>query len=198
MGLRYAAAKDYACSFRDISIVELCKRPMYAGITVQRMQRWCRKDGWVEHRRTFREEYRKAMEKAIGNQLVQTRLELMKRGEKGLDMLFGKLIPDDPEKQLEPSSLESLANATRQFWDKVIEEKEALADAIMPEPIAVQQTDQALPAVRPQLSQAESRAAALTVVRMRREEIRAAARAEEEKEREGEEKPHMRVIDGEK
>jgi hypothetical protein len=173
---------------------------MYAGITVQRMQRWCRKDGWVEHRRTFREEYRKAMEKAIGNQLVQTRLKLMKRGEKGLDMLFGKLIPEDPEQALEPSSLESLANATRQFWSKVIEEKEALADAIMPEPIAVQQIDQALPApaVKPQLSQAESRAAALTVVRMRREEIRAAARAEEKKDREGEEKPHMRVIDGEK
>lgn len=197
LGLRYAAGKDYACTFRDISVAELAQRPMYAGLDVRRMQYWCQQDGWVEHRRLFREDYRKAMEKAIGTQLVQTRLEYMKRGERGLNMLFGKLVPEDEDAvPLEPTSLEGLANATRQFWDQVIKEKEKLADAIMPEPI-VQEGERTLPSVRPQLSQAEARAAALTIVRMRREQVRAALKSEEEQVVEAE-KPHMRVIDGEK
>lgn len=199
VGLRYAAAKDYACTFKDVSVAELCQRPMYAGISQRTMERWCTEDGWVEHRRAFREEYRKGIEKAIGTQLVQTRLEYMKRGEEALDRLFNKLVPKDEQDMMEPTSLESLVNATRQFWDKVIEEKEKLADAIMPEPIAVQQSENYVPAVRPQLSQSEARAAALTIVRMRRDQIRAALKAEEAATKgEEPEKPHMRVIDGEK
>lgn len=181
-GLRYAAGKDYACTFENVTVQELCERPMYQGIDVKKMQNWCTVDGWVEHRREFREQYRRAMQKAIGNQLVQTRLALMKRGEKGLDRLFKKLVPEDEAEMLEPSSLEALANATRQFWNQVIQEKEALADAIMPASIAVQDSGAALPMVRPELSQSEARAAALTIVRMRREEQRAALVKKMEKE----------------
>ena len=181
VGLRYAAAKDYACTFKDVSVAELCQRPMYAGISQRTMERWCTEDGWVEHRRAFREEYRKGIEKAIGTQLVQTRLEYMKRGEEALDRLFNKLVPKDEQDLMDPTSLESLA------------------DAIMPEPIAVQQSENYVPAVRPQLSQSEARAAALTIVRMRRDQIRAALKAEEAATKgEEPEKPHMRVIDGEK
>lgn len=196
-GLRYAAGKDYICTFTNVSIEELLERPMYRGIPQSTMGYWCKADGWVERRREFREQYRKAMDKAIVSQLVQTRYHYMKKGEKALEMLFGKLIPQEEDFQLEPTSLEALANATRQWWDKVIEEKEKLADAIMPEPIAAQQGDSA-PTVRPQLSQAEARAAALTVVRMRRDEIRASLKAQEAEQPAEEKKPHMRVIDGEK
>lgn len=194
-GLRYAAGKDYACTFENVTVQELCERPMYRGIGVKTMANWCTVDGWVEHRREFREQYRKAMQRAIGSQLVQTRLELMKRGEKGLDRLFKKLVPEDEDEMLEPSSLESLANATRQFWNQVIQEKQALADAIMPAPI-VQESGEALPMVKPQLSQSEARAAALTIVRMRREQLRAAM-GKDEQPKEAQAKEGL-VIDGER
>lgn len=196
-GLRYAAGKDYVCTFKNVSLQELCQRPMYRGIPERTMGYWCKADGWVERRRAFREEYRKALDKAIVSQLVQTRHHYMKKGEKTLEMLFDKLIPENEEFQLEPTSLEALANATRQWWDKLIEEKEKLADAIMPEPIVAQQ-EGTTSVVRPQLSQAEARAAALTVVRMRRDEIRASLKAQEAEQPAEEKKPHMRVIDGEK
>lgn len=197
LGLRYAAGKDYICTFRDISVAELSEWPMYRRISIRNMENWCNADKWVERRRAWREEYRQAMEKAIGTELVRTRLKYMKRGEKVLGMLFDQLMPegDDPE-LLQPTSLESMANATRQFWAKVVEEKEKLADAIMPEAVAMQ-PDKALPALKPQLSQEEARAAALTIVRMRREQIRAAM-ADDEKKEGADQKPHMRVIEGEK
>lgn len=202
LGLRYAAGRDYACTFRNLSIEELAKRPMYVegGVNVKTMQYWCRVDGWVAHRRAFQEEYRSAIERALASQIVMTRKEYLDKGKQGLDLLFAKFLPEDPELQLEPTSLEALANATRQFWDKYIDEAEKLADTIVPESVAAQQqTETALPTVKPQLSQAEAKAAALTVVRMRREEQRAALRAKEAQEGTGEEEaPHMRVIQGEK
>lgn len=199
LGLRYAAGRDYVCTFRDVSVAELAQRPMYRGINVRRMQHWCGIDNWVEKRREWREEYRKAMERAIGTQLIQTRREYMKRAEGVLDMLMGKLLPEEEGAvMLEPSSLESLANATRQWWRELIEEKKELADAILPEPIAVQAAD-TTSIVKPELSQEETRAAAAVIVRMRRERMRAALEANQaKKEGEEEQKPHMRVIDGEK
>lgn len=200
MGLRYAAGKDYVCTFKDISVTELAQRPMYRAINVRRMQNWCAVDNWVERRRAWREEYRKAMERAIGTQLIQTRREYMKRAEDVLNMLFGKLLPEGEEGavMLEPTSLESLTSATRQWWRELIEEKKELADAILPEPIAAQGAD-TTSIVKPELSQDETRAAALTIVRMRRDRMRAAVEAERAKEEgEEEQKPHMRVIDGEK
>ena len=199
MDLRYAASKDYAYTFRDISIAELCRHPRYAHISPRTMERWCAEDGWVEMRRAFRDEYRKEMEKAIGTQIVQARLAYTKLGDELLDDSFKRLLTKDKKKLLEVKSREGLMRATVMLWDRTIAEKEKLADAIMPEPIAHQQSEHYTPAVQPQLTKEEAREAALTIVRMRREQIRARIKQEMAAEQgEEPEKPHMRVIDGEK
>jgi hypothetical protein len=196
--LRYSAGRYYATDADNMcSLLELSKLPMYSMVSLSALTRWCADDGWVERRRQFIENLNKKYESKLGTALVQARLNQLKKTEDVIDRVFKTLVTKAKDQVLEANSLEGAANAYARLCVVLDDQREKLADAVMPEPIAVQQQAQ-LPAVRPRLSMEESRAAALTIVRMRREETRAALRAEEAEKSEEEEKPHMRVIEGEK
>lgn len=198
--LRMMAGKDYATDMSQRSIAELQRTPLYEIVPLDTMQRWSAQDGWVEKRRVFFDGVRKKAEEKLGTALAQSELEQLKKDQQILDDAFNRLVTKAKAKVLEANSWEGAVRAYVALAQMVTERRIRVADLVIPEPAAsLQSQDHMLPVVRPRLSQEEAAAAALTIVRMRRDEMRAAMRSEEEAESGVEEKkPHMRLIEGKK
>ena len=196
--IRYSAGRYYVTDADKMcSLDDMARMPMFSMVSRSTLAHWSAEDGWVERRRQFIDNLNKKYASKLGTALVQARLSALKKTEAVAERLFDALISKAKHQILEANSLEGAANAYARLCVVLDDQREKLADAVMPEPIAVQQTENMLPTVRPRLSLEESRAAALTIVRMRREEMRAAMR-QSDAEKQGEEGPPMRVIEGEK
>jgi len=196
--LRALAGEKYITDMDQGSIADWQRTPLFQIIPLETMQRWSAQDGWVEKRRVFFDSIRKRAEAKLGTVLAQARFEQLKESRKVKDVAFNLIVKKGKKAVLEAKSMEGMINAYTKLIQVIDEQSEKLADMVLPEPAAsLEGSDTMLPVVRPRLSQEEAAAAALTIVRMRREEMRAAMRSEEA-EKKGEVAPHMRVIDGEK
>lgn len=175
--------------------------PMCQIVTMDTMNRWAAVDGWVERRRQFLDKLNRRAESRMANAVFRARLEDLKKREQLMRLAEQRLNPQSPEQALPSNSFEALLNAYTRLGTEVDEMREKLADVVTPGVLAATETAEESPSqrarVRPQLDEQEARAAAATILSLRRQKHRAALRAAEAAAEE-EEPANLRVIKGEK
>jgi len=196
--LRYAAGRHYATDFENMcSVEDMTKIPMFSVVPEATLRYWCARDGWVERRKDFLESVRKKEEHVVGTALVQARIHQLAKTQDIMDKAYD-LVMVRARKKLAAHSMEGVMNAYARLCQLSDDQREKLATSLFPDAAEGQpQTQPLSTSMKPRLSVEEQRAAALVIVRMRREEIRAALRAEED-EKSGTETPHIRVVEGER
>lgn len=193
--LRYAAACDYESSIDGISLAQLHKNPMYAKVPDSTFTYWSVNDHWVDRRKAFIAKLQARAAEKVGNALIQERLRQLKKSQSLLENSYD-LLDKKGKARVKPHTREGLINATVKLQTMVDEQQVKLSELILPEPMSLK-SGSSSPAIQPQLSQAEAKAAAMVIVKMRRDEMRVALQKKAEKSGESD-PPHMRVIKGDK
>lgn len=98
---------EYVYHPRGISFNQLANNPDLGNINQMTVNMWAKKDRWVERRRKFIELVRRRVERDIASQIVQRRVETLKRLEKMHHDLTEKI-----EKEMLTVPLKSLEGAT--------------------------------------------------------------------------------------
>lgn len=169
--LRLVARAFYCFEHPDISLAQMNKVWPFNNVSLKTLQNWSSQDRWQERRREAEEIWTARVRAEIGDRIVQDRLDQLSRLERVTERLFERL-----EAGIEPKSLEGLIHAwvrTCRFLDEL---REKILDAL-PEN-AARPDNTKVPPMDVRLTPDEASAAALTIVRMRREAMRAEARSE--------------------
>jgi hypothetical protein len=143
--------------------------PEFSEVSVQRLRVWSQEDQWVERRRAFQESVLDGVRKRIGNDLIQSQIEMVKDAmgiyERTLGMLQGTDGVDPPPAK----SYEGLLGAFTRFISEMSEIRKDIIDVVVPPVIATGEEDKdEVPQIVPELSTSEARIAALAVVKARR------------------------------
>lgn len=172
--LRAQARVEYATDSDQCSLVVLNSRPAYAHLHRRTLEVWCVEDKWVEERERFIRTWQTKIEGRMANALVRIKLNHMEELENIGNVMIGKLKAD----MLQANSWEGAVTALLKLMDKMDDFREEITTHLAPQiiqatPSGGQSSSPGVPAVaRPVLTNDEARAAALTVVRMRRENMR--------------------------
>ncbi len=197
--LRESAGYYYAVY--DVSVRQMSKNPTYKAIPYDTLEVWCTNDGWRELRASYRQEIRQKVQALITTEIAQKRVEQLQAMQADYDLL-GEILQ---EKNLKPRSLEGVVNARTRLAGQMDEMRQGLLEQHMPamvQSLGATPTDDSplRPDMKPRLSDEEARAAATTIIRMRREGLRKSLRQAETKRKKKpppKRKPPAQVIEAE-
>lgn len=174
--LRRMAAVEYATDQHQCSLAQLQSRPHYVNtVTLRTLEKWSVQDKWAEQRESFVRTWMSAVEQRMATALARQQIQQMESLEKILNKQIEKLTNE----ALTATTWEGAINGILRIMDKMDELRERVTGALIPDNVG--STAATVPtgnvvnvpaAARPVLTNPEARAAALTVIRMRREAMR--------------------------
>lgn len=169
--LRYAAGIYYTTDLRGCSVLEMTKHPIYGVVPIGTLERWCMLDDWVKRRVAVLEQWRKKIEAAVGNKLAQARVHQLESLQRVYDKVLLKLETD----AVEAGTYEGLTNALLRLAEVMDDWRSRLAQEIWPAMAEASAGDGRSTAlmVRPKLSREEARAAAVMIIQLRQQQLKA-------------------------
>lgn len=93
--LRHFAQMYYVTDLSGCTIEDVCNHPMMESIPVGTIKDWAHKDRWAEKRKGTLDRWREQIESKIGDELVQSRIQSIKKLGAIRDHLFKKLTPNN-------------------------------------------------------------------------------------------------------
>jgi hypothetical protein len=186
--LRYAAGLHYTTDLRGSTLAAMAKHPVYGAVSLRTLEKWCRKDGWVERRRQNLEAWREQIARGIGNELTRVRTEQLKRLQAISDQAIAKL----ENNLVDAKSWEGVAGVLVKLAELMDDWRDKIRGDVVPD---LSRGFDPPAQARPQLSDEEARAAAMVIIHKRREQMRLEAARQKEPD-EGRNKPELQVIEG--
>lgn len=163
--LRLLARSYYCFEHPKVSLAQMNRIWPFNNVSLKTLQNWSSREEWPTRRREAEEVWTARVRAEIGDRIVKDRLDQLAKAERVVSNAQ-KLLASG----LEPKSYEGMVNAwvrASRFLDELREK----VVAAIPENSA--RPENAAPPMDVRLTPEEASAAALTIVRMRREKMRA-------------------------
>lgn len=173
--LRRLAEVQYVTSREGITIEEMAKDELYRGCTQMTLQRWSCEDCWVEKRQKYYEGISQKIQAKIGQGMMREQLRALKE----IQTLGAEILTKLRDKQVRVGTYEGLVTAYLKLLDYEGEMQKKVSKEVVHEREGGVRTDTVKVAAT--LSEAEARVAVDTILKMRREQIRASIQPAEEK-----------------
>ena len=171
--LRRLAEVQYVTSREGITIDEMGRDPLYTDVSRITMQRWSCEDCWVEKRQKYYAGISQKIQAKIGQGMMREQLRALKEIQGLGAEILGKLR----DKQVRVGTYEGLVTAYLKILDYENEMQKKVSKEVVHERDGGVRTDTVK--VAASLSEVEARVAVDTILKMRREQIRAATVAPE-------------------
>lgn len=164
--LRLDAGLVYMTHPTGTTIEELHKDPRFAVVTARTLERWSSDDKWVERRTEFLQAWAEQAKAKLGTELTKARLQEMS------DLQEVRLIAMDKirDEMTAPKSLEGMIKALVEVGKREESVAVGVANEMMPGNVRM---GIAAGAVEHKLEEDERRALTKTILRMRRNQVRA-------------------------
>jgi hypothetical protein len=167
--LRRLAEVQYATSREGITVDEMARDPLYSNLSKMTLQRWSCEDRWVEKRQKYYEGISCKIQAKIGQGMMREQLRALKE----IQSLGAEILEKLRDKQVRVGTYEGLVTAYLKLLDYETEMQKKVSKEVVHERDGGVRTDGVK--VAASLSEAEARVAVDTILRMRRDQIRAAA-----------------------
>ena len=172
--LRRLGETQYVTNREGLTILEMSKDPLYKDLSQATLNRWSIEDRWVEKRQKFYEGISQKIQLRIGQGMMREQLLALKE----LQGLGAEILAKLKDKQVRVGSYEGLVTAYLKLLDYEAELQKKVSKEVVLEGNGGVRTDTVQ--VSAALSETEARVAVDTILRHRREQIRAKANVSEE------------------
>jgi hypothetical protein len=161
--LRYAAGLFYTTDLRGTTVPAMAKHPVYCAVSQRTLEEWCRKDRWVERRRQTLEAWHDEIARGIGAELARVRTAQIDRLQAVFDQTLAKL----EHELVDAKSWEGVAGVLVKLAELMDGWRDKTHGDVVP---GISRGLDPPPQTRPHLTDEEARAAAMVIIRKRREQ----------------------------
>ena len=164
--LRFAAGIVYTTDVHGITLDALSKIAPYNRVHPKTIDIWCAKDQWVARRAQIQLDWRKQIERKIGQEVVQQAITDLDTTNTLFEAAAEKLATNAAA----PHSYEGMLNASIKLMEWRSDLREKIYNVAAPTPGGSAGQSAGMPT--PNFSAEEARAAAKVIIQLRREQIR--------------------------
>jgi len=198
--LRHLTRMRYVTDQSGLSLRDMAGEPEFSGISRSTLERWSVEDHWVEKRQDFQASVAADIQAKVQDMIEEVRVRQLQDLDGVAQRLLAKLdetvtLPDGTTVPVVmPSSMEGVANALVRVVEASAKMREALAKEV--QQVRPGGPGRANTMVTPTLADDEARESAKLIMRMRREKARHKL-AQGKKQDKVEDKPKLRLVEGE-
>lgn len=176
--LKQLAELHYVTFQGKVSLSEMSRMSPFNRVTERTLFNWSSKDEWVRKRSEYQQQLFDAVRRKIGTQHVQATVSTLDQLGQITQEAYQKLIPMELESEdgskmtvtLDPKTWSSVATVYERLVARLHEIRKDIHDHVVPA-VTPNEGGPAEQVVKPRLTEEEARAAAMLLVKMRRNDI---------------------------
>lgn len=163
--LRFTAETYYTMSTDPVTVREMVRMDRFSGVTIAKMERWAEQGHWWDKRQSHLDGLRERLRVKMADGIARRRMDQIRAMEDLIQQGYAMLA----DKRLKPKNgWESVASTVLKINEAVDKWSVGVAQEVLPRISGSEPGDRLPSQVLPALNDDEARAAARTVVQMRR------------------------------